>query len=312
METVFLNSNNIVANSQNSVLSFNFSSNVTFGKNTKIALKSVDMYYSWFNVSKNYNNNTFQYKWWNSEGILDDIFTVVIPDGNYSIDLINEALQNEMVKNKHYVTDSSSGTNSAVYFLELIANSTMYKFQMNCYYMPSLDEMNNGYKDYVKPVGATWSYPKDPNNTYDVINFPESAPDSGSTPQVIIMNNEFSKLIGFKSGTYPSTLKTTKSSNIGELIPEIDPVSTMLVTCNLVNQKYAYPKNLLYGFSNNATQFGGVISFEVNQYSWCNVSSGVYKNISIQIYDQNYNSLNILDPQMTIALIIDDSEAIYE
>jgi hypothetical protein len=292
METLFLNQKNIVEGSNNSVLTYNFKNGVNFNKGTRISLKSLTMFYSWFNIDeKSYNNNKFQYKWWGASGDLDETFTVTIPDGNYSIETINEALQFELLKNKHYVEYTVSGKTSNFYFIEFVSNPALYKYQINLYYMPT-NQQNIDTYNYTKPTGATWNFPT-----------------IGSTSQIIVMSsNNFKKLIGFSSGTYPSTLKTTKQAIVGDLIPEIDPVSSIMMTCSIVNQKFSTPSTYLYSFTNNASQFGGLLDVQPYIYSWCNVGEGQYDNMTISFYDQNGNTIKILDPQMNIALVIEQQE----
>ena len=290
METIYLNSKNIVEGSHNSVLSFNFKNGIHIKEGTQIALKSLTMYYSWFNLNEGlYNNNKFQYKWWDSNGELNDVFTVVIPDGNYSIETLNEKLQSVLVKNNHYVTFTTGGKTSNFYLIELVSNPTFYKYQANLYYMPTSQENTDIY-NFTKPVGATWNFPS-----------------VGSTPQLIIMSsNNFQKLIGFSSGTYPSSITTSKQAIIGDLIPEIDPVSSIMMTCSLVNQQYSVPSSYLYSFTNTASSFGGLIQVEPPIYGWCNVRTGYYDTMTVSFYDQNGRTFKILDPQMNIGLVISE------
>jgi hypothetical protein len=115
METVFLNSSNL-ANRDNNRLVYRFQQSVKF-KKAKVALKSLSIYYSWFNISADYRNNSFQYNWFDPSGELTDVRTITIPDGNYDISTLNEYLQSKLIANQHYVTRSSNGVTSNVYFL---------------------------------------------------------------------------------------------------------------------------------------------------------------------------------------------------
>ena len=67
MRTIILNKSNLVANKKNNVLEYNFPSSVQF-KDTYIAVKSVSMYYSWYNISKSLGNNQFSYTWYSGTG----------------------------------------------------------------------------------------------------------------------------------------------------------------------------------------------------------------------------------------------------
>jgi hypothetical protein len=290
METIFLNVNNIVEGSNNSRLNYKFANQLLLKNHNKIALKSINMYYSWFNINESlYQNNSFQYKWWDENGELTQIFDVVIPDGNYSIATLNEFLRKVMFTNKHYLTILNTSTNEIdnVFFIELTDNETYYKFQINLGYMPDAGSYSTLF-GYSQPVGVNWMIP-----------------DIGSTPQIIIQStNNFQKLIGFSPGTYPSTIKNSSERILGNLIPQIDPVSTVLMTCNLVTNSYTYPDNLLYSFVNTSA-FGASLRSEPSILSFSNINAGSYTSCSIQFFDQENRPMQILDPQMTITLILD-------
>ena len=174
--------------------------------------------------------------------------------------------------------------------MELVSNDTKYKYQLNTYYMPTTTENTATYK-YTKPVGATWGFPT-----------------VGSTPQVTILTtNKFGTLIGFKSGTYPTIPDTKKNSIVGDLIPQIDPVSSILVCSSLVGSKYSFPENILYSFT-HSTEFGGMIDIQSSQYSWAPVKPGQYTSFTVSFYDQSFGRMQILDPQMVLSLVIKEPD----
>jgi hypothetical protein len=286
METVFFNNSNIV-NRANNQLVYRFTNTTKF-KNAKIALKSISMYYSWFNISEDYSNNQFQYTWFDNTGVLNQTITVHIPSGSYSIETLNEYFQSQMIANGHYVTRTVNSQVSNIYFFELVSNSTFYKFQINSYPMPT-SVQNDATYQYTKPVGATWIYPA-----------------VATTPQIIIQTtNNFKTLLGFLPGSYPPVVQQTKYDVLGQEVPQIDPVSSLLLTCSLVNQRYSYPNTILYSFVNNASSFGSTLTSEPNALSWARIADGSYNEISLSIIDQSFNNISILDPMMVIALLID-------
>ena len=64
LQSIFLNSENVEYNGDNityNKLRFKFQTPVEFKNNAKISLGSLNLYYSWFNISKSYNNNSFSY-----------------------------------------------------------------------------------------------------------------------------------------------------------------------------------------------------------------------------------------------------------
>ena len=90
MRTLVLNQSNIVADGQNNKLVYNFPNSVTF-KDAYMALSSISVYYSWFNITSALANNTFSYTWVSSGTTTN--YTVTIPDGIYEISSLNSYLQ---------------------------------------------------------------------------------------------------------------------------------------------------------------------------------------------------------------------------
>lgn len=298
METLFLNINNIEKNTKNSKLTYKFPNGLNVSKKGRIALKQLSMYYSWFNINNSlYQNNTFSYKWWDSNGDLTETHAITIPNGNYSIQTLNEYLQQQFLNKKHYITTVIDNKQANLFFIELTDNAIQYKFQVNFYYMPTAAEIIqtdgngniiSGVYNYTKPTGATWNYPS-----------------TGGTTQLIIHSSgSFYKLLGFSPGVYPDTVQNKTERITGDLIPQIDFISAIYLTCNLVTQKYSYPDNILDSFINRAV-FGGILNREPTQYSWANVNPGTYQNLTIQFFDQDFNQIEILDPQINVALILD-------
>jgi len=69
--------------------------NLDPNKNYVLGLKSYSMWYSWFNVSTDNNNNNFRFSINNGVSFID----VVLADGNYSLNDINTAINTLVVAN---------------------------------------------------------------------------------------------------------------------------------------------------------------------------------------------------------------------
>ena len=65
-------------------------------KDYKIALINLETYYSFLNIDR--SNNCFSY----SPGGNTPWFDIIIPEGSYYVENINEFIQPEMRKNGHY------------------------------------------------------------------------------------------------------------------------------------------------------------------------------------------------------------------
>ena len=110
MRTIAISSKDIQPNSNNSTFHYVFPQSVVF-KNQEIALSSLTMFNSVYNISSALNNNKFQYIWSSTT------YTLTLPDGIYEVSDINAYLLFSMKANNHYLVDLND---KEVYFLEFI------------------------------------------------------------------------------------------------------------------------------------------------------------------------------------------------
>lgn len=285
MRTIIINGNNVVPNSLNDTYKYSFPNGAVTFFNDQIAVASISIYFSWFNITSastasGYNNNTYTYTWYDAAGA--STHTVVMPDGYYEIKDLNAYLQYVMVQNGHYLVDPSG---DFVYYLEWITNQTYYATQLNSYPIPTA-------------LPALWTNPAG-------LTFPLVA----TTPQVTILpTNNFGKVVGFNAGTYPPAVQATNYSKLSDFAPQITPVNSLIMTCNLLNNTYANPNTLLYSFNPAGTQFGALIDIQVPQFAFVDILDGQYTDFTIQFYDQDLNRITIQDPNVVILLAIGKKE----
>lgn len=291
MRTLILNSDNIVAGTNNSILSYEFAGgNINLKKGQKVALANLQMYYSTFNITAANNNNTFSYKW--VDGIT---YPVLIPDGFYDISTINNYLHFVMVQNKHYLVATSG---DFVYFITLGINPTRYACEVNCFGMSVALATTNG---WTLPAGATWVIP----NNFIV-------------PELVVGTNNFGLIIGFTTGTYPNAViagvppaqtqtpaYTTDQQFLSTSVPQVSVVSSFILTCSLINNNYAVPNNLIYAFSPQGT-IGEQFTIAPNQYVFIDCLPAQYNRFQVSFIDQNFRPVAIQDPNMIIQLVISD------
>ena len=281
--TVLLNSTNVVKDGNNNRLTYNFPQAKTF-KNNAIVLDGLAVFYSWYNISAKYQNNQLSYSWINSTGTGYTTSTITIPDGFYSVPSLNAYIQSVFVTNNHYLVNTL--TNKKYFLLEIVENSNFYSIQVNSY------AVNQAYltsQTWTIPAGATWTV--------------------GATvlqPQFIINQNGFRDLIGYSAGSFPpiNTPATGITySSLSSVCPQVSPVNSLIVRCNLVSSDYSIPTDVLTSFHINAN-WGEVISFNPSNANPIKIRDGVYERIEITICDQNYNSISIIDPSMVVRLLI--------
>ena len=96
---LFINSVDGTENSKSHDFSVRFNPGLELDKNKDyyLALDSITMAYSWYNVSSDYNNNTLKY----SQDSGKTWHTITLPNGNYSYDELNSYIQREIASNGH-------------------------------------------------------------------------------------------------------------------------------------------------------------------------------------------------------------------
>lgn len=283
MKTLIINGENLVSGPYNDTYKYNFPIGSVEFKNDQVAVSAIYMYYSWFNITSAttgsmYNNNVFQYVWYDNAG--SSTYTVTLPDGYYEVSDINAYLQSQMVANGHYLLDSNG---DYVYYLELVTNTTYYAVQFNSYPIPT--SLPSG---YTNPASITF-------------------PATATTPQIIISStNNFKDVLGFDAGTYPSPTQTTNYSKLSDYTPQVSPVSSLILSCTLLNNRYAIPSTLLYSFSPAGVSFGSLINITPPEMSFVDIQDGSYTDFTIEFRDQSLNRIAINDTNLVIMLTIKD------
>jgi len=274
-KTIILTSANIEENSNNTKLVYNFPSGGYSFKNDMIALQSVYQYFSIFNITSDYGNTTFSYVWF--DGIE---YNITIPDGYYEISDLNSYFQSIMIANAHYMTNSAG---QFIYFLEFIVNTSRYAVQVNSYPLDTDIQTTNG---YILPTGATWSVPA-----------------TSTLSQFNVNTSAFGEVLGYEIRSYPDTqVGSSTSSFLSSKAPQITPYSSILVSCNLVNNRAVIPSNILSSYTPLGTSIGSLFTFEPNYLQFADVEDGQYTQLVLEFRDQLSRSIVIRDPNMLITL----------
>lgn len=276
-QNILLNSSNIVSGTKNSRLAYKFPTPQVYN-NSNIAVHSLQLYYSWFNINKAlYNNHQFQYRWWNNNGALIKR-DVDIPDGFYDVNQLTLYLQSVMLKNGHYLQD---GTGKKYFFIEFVENPTYYSIQLNM--LPMYTSLPNGWSK-----GGNWKLPTEQQ-----------------TAQVNILSvGNFKDIVGFNAGWQPPTPTSTLYQKISDYAPQLSPISSLVIRCNLARNDNALPNDIIYSFSNGETPWGGIISEKPNELYYSPVVNGTFDKLEITFLDQNFNPVDIIDPNMLVTLVI--------
>ena len=276
--TITFTSRNIVPGSNNNTLIYQFPSSVNF-ENHSVAVAQVNMFYSWTNINASpLNNNKFSYTY--KVGAVVNTYNVVIPDGIYEITDLNNFLQFTFIANGTYLVNDL-GQN--VYYIEFLLNPTLYAVQINTY--PQLTAL---------PVG--WTNPGGLALSTTVIN------------PTITLPAKFNEILGFAPGytTPQPAVPNTVFSVISTVAPQVQPNPSVFLSMNCIQNIYAIPSSIIYAIT-PTTATGTQISDRPNQYSWNRLLSGTYNQLRIQLLGTDLGAINILDPNMTIILLIQDN-----
>ena len=288
-KTLILNASNVIAGSGNSRFIYNFPTGGYTFKQDLIAVQSISMYFSAFNITTNYNNNSFSYKWVNGT-----TYTVSIPDSFLQVADINAFFQSVMYANGHYLLTSGG---SIVYLLELVVNQARYAVQLNSFLISTAIATAN-----------TWTLP--PSPTWVL-------PTNAILPSLIVpATNNFGLLIGFEPGTYPVSVITgtppaqvqvpayaISQSILSTKAPQITPYSSFLVFCSLVNNRAVIPSQLIYSITPTDSTFGALQLFAPQaELGWNKIEDGQYTSFVIEFRDQLGNAISFQDPNTLITL----------
>jgi len=286
-----LNSTNVVGN-HNTQLVYQFvSGTFHIPENSRMCLSSLTLPYSWFNInSALYNNASFQYIWYYGNGS-SQTYTVNIPNGFYQLADLQNYLELYMISQNQYFTNTTTGQN--LYYISFSTNSTYYAIQLICSPIPS--SVPSGYS--VPTAGFNY------NNSTNY-GFPNAG--YNYTPRVIISsNNNFGTLIGYLGGTYPSAVTQSTNNTLGGLTPNLTPVNSLILLCNLVNNEVSSQSNIFTSVPISNTTFGSNIEYNPNFQNWISISAGNYNSFTISIVDQNFNYIEAKDANMLLTITME-------
>ena len=278
MKTIILNSSNYVQGSGNQ-FSIQFPSVTKFNAGDKIGVAGIAIYNSTFNITASRGNNKISIIW---NGATPQTYTFTFPDGYYSASDMNAFVQQQCIINGLYMTTNNGST--YVYFVEITTNAVRYAISLNSYFLPTTAQATS--LGYALPTSPTWALPL-----------------SAQTPQIII-NSAFGQLVGQSAGTYPSAISATSVQIVSAFTPIISPVDSYILCCNLINSRMTNPTDLLYALPISAS-LGQLINVQPAQFLMNSIDPNTYSNITISLYDQLFNKLQIQDKDVVITLCIE-------
>ena len=291
-ETIIFTKSNLVKSDAKNVYKVDFPVS-TLMKDKSIALSSITIPNSWFNItsqntSAKFGNNTFSFTY--PDGATNPTHNIVLQDGNYSVADVNEFIQFYCRENNLYVIDAD-GNN--VYFLALSVNAPIYRLQFDSFQVYTAGNLPTG---YTLPPGAP--APPTVNNTNpQLIISPIISPFLG-----------FATYSGFNAGTYPALpTYNARYSVRSQNSPSVSTVSNVFVLCNIASNRYnPSTSQVISSFNTLGAPFGTYIFFEPNTNNWVHCSGQQKNFITVSFVDNNFNPLYINDTDLIVNILIRD------
>jgi hypothetical protein len=251
-----------------------------------ISLISANCYNSTYNITSEFGNNRIGVQWINGQ-----IYNYVIPDGTYSIADINSFLEARMFEDNLYVNITATG--KAQYFIKLQENPIYYSCHAIITYVPNQTEATS--LGYSKPSGAMWNFPS-----------------VGTTPQLLLINQNMGTLLGYTSLTIPSSPFIDDNYELlSQQAPRLSPIFNYMFNCSLLNHQIGrVASNRLFFQIPVSKGIGQLLEYQPNYKQELRCSSAKTDYIEIYLTDENFNKLIFKDKDISVVFIIEFYEKI--
>jgi len=207
--TLVLNSSNVIGTNNNTYQYIFIKGSFTIQEGAEIMVSSIQVPYSWFNITATYNNNSFKI-FFPTASTTYTLFTITIPDGFYTTTSLNSYIQQYCITNGLYLIDSLG---NFVYYIVIAYNTTYYANQILTFTVPI--SLPSGYSAPSNWIG------------YPVVS---------RTPYIqILSTNTLSSFLGFTSGYYPPSAASGETANYSinsNITPLGSTVNSVIVRCS--------------------------------------------------------------------------------
>ena len=277
-----LNSTNVINTNNNSSFKYNFINGGFIAKDYEMCISSITLPYSFFNVSAYYSNKTFSLIF--PTGATTITYDFTLYDGFCSVTDINSYIQQQCIANGAYLIDSA-GDN--IYFVQLVYNSTYYAVQFLYFSVPT----------------AIGTYTRPTTGLYSTTG--SGLPTTAYTPQLVLASTgSIKNIIGFASGTFPSSQTTTSGNTLSTVTPVGSTVNSLIIHCTLISNRCTTPSDILDSMPISGSTFGANITYNPSFEKFVSMSDGTFNEFTLTFRDQNLNEVYAKDPNVSITLII--------
>jgi len=279
--SLVLNSSNVIG-SNNNTFQYNFISGAFKAEDAEIAISSVVIPNSFYNITSIYGNNTVSIIF--PLGATTYTLSITFPDGNYAVEDIQNYIQQQCIANNYYLVDNNG---NYVFYTYLSYANNYYKVQLLCSAVPSV-------------LPTSWTLP-----TAGTGGWVSALPTGGYCPQLqLASTGSISIIIGFiPNASYPSVRTVGSTNFLSGLTPQGSIVNSIVARCSMVNNKITAVTDILDGIPISSA-FGYNINYEPSFERWVKINDGTYTTFNIVFSDQNLNTLYARDPNVAITLLL--------
>jgi len=268
-----LNNNNVVSGSNNTRYKYKFTAPLEIMDEAEMTIANVTMPYSWFNITKVNQNNTFLFYFPNASTL-----TLTMPDGYYSVDDINAYIQQQCIANGCYLIDEN-GDN--VFYFTILYNPTYYAVQIVAQLVPTALPTN-----WTTPAG--W------------VGFSATS----YCPYIYISStSKLGTIIGYSNNAYYPSTNSANASLLSTLVPQGSIVNSLIVRSNIIDNDSGFPTDVLDTMPITSS-FGTNINYTPTTLKWVKCTAGTFQSFDIFFSDQNLNPMFILDNNVCISILL--------
>lgn len=257
--------------------------------NHEIALHSYSFYNSFFNIGAAQGNNQIRLSVpMFSQSVANQYimsnYDFTIPDGFYSYSSLNYFLQQCCIVSKLYLKNPTTG--QYFYPVQILQNGTQYSVNIMTYYIPSASQL------------AGLGFGPDGTNCAFMFNIATTdILQVGCT--VTIPSTGLATMLGYQVGTYPATepkltsntYQTSAAYTAGSTdSPQVNSVIAVCLRCSVVNNMNSIPSDFIANIP-ILSSFGALTQFQPAQLLWLDCIKQKVNQITITLYDQNFNTL---------------------
>ena len=284
--SLVLNSTNVANTNTNGTYEYKFIGGGFQVQDQEMMLTLAQIPYSINNITTAYNNKNFTFYFPSGATILSyTIYSIIIPDGFYTIADLNSYMQYFAITYGLYLINADG--NNVYYTPTFTTNTTYYAIEILLYTVP-------------RSLPTGWTQPSNwiGYSTY-------TADRTGYI--TILSDNNFGDYIGYLPGNYPNVAMVGASSNYSGLsnkTPLITNVNSIIIHCSLVNNPVVCPSDILDSFPISNTTFGSNINYEATIEKFVSLTNGRYSSMILTLTDQNNNPITLLDKNILLTLVI--------